>query len=104
MCMTCYMEDAPSMSFSEYEVLYKTARGHGDKEDEEQELKDLPWRLAVGISMVLGGGFLVVTGTLLKMPVCVELGRDLAAGGVFFVVEGYNDGKEEQKERDKNNR
>ena len=104
MLMACYLEDAPNISFQEYEVLFNAAHGHGhDKEDEEQESKDLPWRLAVGVSMILGGGFLVVAGTVLKIPVCAQTGKELAIGGVYFVVDGYNDGQEEKKERDKNN-
>jgi hypothetical protein len=102
MCVATYLEDAPNISFQDFETLYMAARNAHDREEGEQEVKDLPWRLAVGISMILGGGFLVVAGTLLRMPICVEAGKDLAAGGVFFAVEGYHDGQEEKK--DKNNK
>jgi hypothetical protein len=39
--------------------------------------------------MALGGGFLCIAGTLLKMPVCVEYGKNLTAAGIAFAVEGY---------------
>ncbi|CUI18099.1 putative membrane protein (plasmid) [Candidatus Protochlamydia naegleriophila] len=101
LCIAAYLEDAPNLSFQEYEFIYNEARGHHDKEEEEKELKDLPWRLAVGVSMILGGGFLVIAGNVLKIPVCVQTGKELAMGGVFFVVEGYNNGKEDQQEKDR---
>ncbi len=101
LCIAAYLEDVPNLSFQEYEFIYNEARGHHEKEDEEKELKDLPWRLAVGVSMILGGGFLVIAGNVLKFPACVQTGKELAMGGVFFVVEGYNEGKEDQKEREK---
>jgi hypothetical protein len=99
MCMASYLEDAPSMNFQEYEFLYKAAHGHDKEKEEEQDIKELPMRLTIGITMILAGGFLCIVGT--RIPVCMEYGKQVAAAGVTFAIEGYVNRQDEDKNKDK---
>ncbi len=98
MCQASYLELAPNMSFDEYEILYLSANGNDKDKDDNKEITELPLRLTIGISMVLGGGFLCFAGAMLKIPICVECGKNLTAAGITFAVEGYVNSKEKNKD------
>lgn len=96
LCMACYFKECPSINFEEYETIYLAA--HGDKNQEEQDVKELPLRLTIGITMILAGGFLCFT----RIPACVTYGQQIAAAGVTFAIEGYVNRKDEDnKNHDK---
>lgn len=101
--MAAYLEDAPSMTFEEYEFLYNAAKGHDREDKEDQELRELPTKLAYGVTMILAGGFLCGVGVLLKMPPCVTYGEALIIGGVNFAIDGYAGRVDEDKERNNKN-
>jgi hypothetical protein len=61
MCMASYLQDMPNMNFEEYEFLYRAAK-HGNEKEHGDEIKELPTKLAIGISMMLAGGFLCGVG------------------------------------------
>ena len=99
-CMACYMQDAPNISFEEYEFLHCSAHKN-DKDKEEEELRELPARLAIGISMILAGGFLIGVGAVLKIPACSTPGQALFWGGVNFAIEGSVNKQDEEKQKEK---
>lgn len=97
LCMASYLQENPSISFAEYEVTYELS--NKEKED-EQEVKDLPLRLTIGVTMILAGGFLCTVGVVGKIPACVSYGKEIAFAGAAFAIDGFVDGKEKQEEKD----
>ncbi len=100
MCVASYLQDQPDIGFDEYKILYKTAHGHDKEKDEENEILELPGSFVAGVTMMLAGGFLCIIG--LRIPVCMEMGKQLAYTGLGFCVNGYIDHQDENKEKDKN--
>lgn len=98
MCMESYMLETPGISYAEYEFLYRAANEEG--KDQEQEKQELPMRLAIGITMMLAGGFLCILG--IEFPICMEYGKQVAAAGVTFAIEGYVNRQDEDKDKDNN--
>lgn len=86
LCMAYYLQDAPSLSFEEYETLFNISHGN---EQETQQAKDLPLRLTIGITMMLAGGFLCMAGVYLVMPPCVYAGEQLLLIGAGFAADSY---------------
>lgn len=72
------------------------------KENKEQEdlEKQLPLRLALGVTICLCGVFLC----FVPIPICKKYGAELIKGGIALAVEGYVNRQEENKDKDKNGR
>lgn len=98
LCMSSYLQEKPSISFAEYEAIYELSN---KEKEEEQEVKDLPIRLTIGVTMILAGGFLCTVGVVGKIPACVNYGKEIAFAGAAFAIDGFVDGKEKQEDKDK---
>lgn len=66
LCMETYFLDSPKMTFEEYEALYLAI---GRKQENEKEKNELPLKFVVGVSLILGGAFV-----MFATPVCPVLG------------------------------
>lgn len=64
--MEAYFLDAPNMTFEEYEDMHLAA---AKKQENQLEQKDLPLKFVVGVSLILGGAFV-----MFATPVCPMLG------------------------------
>ncbi|CUI18136.1 conserved putative secreted protein (plasmid) [Candidatus Protochlamydia naegleriophila] len=105
MCMAAYIQDSPpGMTFEDFEFSYLAAHGHDKEDKDDKEMKELPVKLAVGISMMLAGGFLCGVGVLLKIQPCITYGEALVIGGVNFAIDGYASKSEEDKNKEKDKR
>jgi hypothetical protein len=67
MCMESYFIDQPAMTFQDYEFMHLTATQR--KQDQGNEQKELPLKFVVGVSLILGGAFV-----MFATPVCPVLG------------------------------
>lgn len=67
MCMESYFIEQPAMSFQDYEFLHLAAMNK--KQDKDDEQKELPLKFVLGVTLMLGGAFV-----MFATPVCPMLG------------------------------
>lgn len=103
LCIAAYIQDASDISIEEFKA-FQLAGHRQDRDNEEEQVKDLPTRLAIGITMILAGSFLCGIGSFLKMPMIVTSGQALFFSGVNYAIDGCVNKQEEEDKKRKENR